>query len=87
MTHGNCPSCSGRSASPQSSAWCASLIGCAGSVASLYVSYTYDLAAGGSVVVVLTALFALTWCLAPRHGLLAKLVRRPDPAAPLPAGP
>jgi hypothetical protein len=47
----------------------------------------YDLAAGGSVVVVLTALFALTWCLAPRHGLLAKLVRRPGSSAPLPAGP
>ncbi|MEU9189762.1 hypothetical protein AB0D14_35535 [Streptomyces sp. NPDC048484] len=45
-------------------------------------SYTYDLAAGGSVVVVLTGLFVLTWCLAPRHGLLAKLVRRPD-ATPL----
>ncbi|MFF8228033.1 anchored repeat-type ABC transporter permease subunit [Streptomyces caelestis] len=65
----------------------ASLIGCAGSVAGLYVSYTYDLAAGGSVVVVLTALFALTWCLAPRHGLLAKLVRRPGSSASLPAGP
>ncbi|MBC2904772.1 anchored repeat-type ABC transporter permease subunit [Streptomyces cupreus] len=64
----------------------ASLIGCAGSVAGLYVSYAYDLAAGGSVVVVLTGLFFLTWCLAPRHGLLAKLVRRPDGAAPLPAG-
>lgn len=64
----------------------ASLIGCAGSVAGLYVSYAYDLAAGGSVVVVLTGLFLLTWCLAPRHGLLAKLVRRPDGATPLPAG-
>jgi manganese/iron transport system permease protein len=60
----------------------ASLIGCAGSVAGLYVSYAYDLAAGGSVVVVLTGLFVLTWCLAPRHGLLAKLVQRPDGADP-----
>ncbi|MGP4092577.1 metal ABC transporter permease, partial [Streptomyces sp. KR55] len=63
----------------------ASLIGCAGSVAGLYVSYTYDLAAGGSVVVVLTALFALTWCLAPSHGLLAKRIRRHDPSVPAPA--
>lgn len=63
----------------------ASLIGCAGSIAGLYVSYSYDLAAGGSVVVVLTGLFILTWCLAPRHGLLAKLVRRTDGAVPLPA--
>ncbi|MFI6012175.1 anchored repeat-type ABC transporter permease subunit [Streptomyces sp. NPDC051243] len=68
----------------------ASLIGCTGSVAGLYVSYTYDLAAGGSVVVVLTGLFALTWCLAPRHGLLAKRIRRHEPSvpaiAPAPAG-
>ncbi|MPY48012.1 anchored repeat-type ABC transporter permease subunit [Streptomyces acidicola] len=60
----------------------ASLIGCAGSIAGLYVSYAYDLAAGGSVVVVLTGLFVLTWCLAPRHGLFAKLLQRPDGAEP-----
>ncbi|MGX1267047.1 anchored repeat-type ABC transporter permease subunit [Streptomyces phaeoluteigriseus] len=64
----------------------ASLIGCTGSVAGLYVSYTYDLAAGGSVVVVLTGLFVLTWCLAPRHGLIAKRIRRSDEAALVPAG-
>ncbi|QEU69964.1 anchored repeat-type ABC transporter permease subunit [Streptomyces galilaeus] len=64
----------------------ASLIGCVGSVAGLYVSYTYDLAAGGSVVVVLTGLFVLTWCLAPRHGLIAKRLRRSDGAALIPAG-
>lgn len=40
----------------------------------------------GCVVVVLTGLFVVTWCLAPRHGLLAKLVRRPDGAVPVPAG-
>ena len=54
----------------------ASLFGCAGSLAGLYVSYAYDLAAGGSVVVVLTALFALVWFFAPRHGLVAKLRTR-----------
>jgi manganese/iron transport system permease protein len=64
----------------------ASLIGCAGSVTGLYVSYAYDLAAGGSVVVVLTGLFVLTWCLAPRHGLLARLLQRPDPSALAPTG-
>ncbi|MCX5522002.1 metal ABC transporter permease [Streptomyces bobili] len=57
-----------------------------GPVAGLYVSYTYDLAAGGSVVVVLTGLFVLTWCLAPRHGLIAKRLRRSDGAALVPAG-
>lgn len=62
----------------------ASLIGCAGSVAGLYVSYAYDLAAGGSVVVVLTGVFALAWCLAPRHGLLAKLSGARTPPLPRP---
>ncbi|MFJ8084301.1 anchored repeat-type ABC transporter permease subunit [Streptomyces sp. NPDC096205] len=50
----------------------ASVLGCAGSVAGLYVSYAYDLAAGGSIVVVLTGLFVLTWLLAPRHGRLLR---------------
>ncbi|WP_052745319.1 anchored repeat-type ABC transporter permease subunit [Streptomyces sp. WM6386] len=50
----------------------ASAIGCVGSLAGLYVSYTYDLAAGGSIVVVLTGVFMVTWCLAPKHGLLAR---------------
>ncbi|GAB2623916.1 anchored repeat-type ABC transporter permease subunit [Streptomyces capparidis] len=53
----------------------ASAIGCAGSVAGLYVSYGYDLAAGGSIVVVLTSVFALVWLLAPRHGLLTRALR------------
>ncbi|WP_046506884.1 anchored repeat-type ABC transporter permease subunit [Streptomyces odonnellii] len=53
----------------------ASAIGCAGSVAGLYVSYAYDLAAGGSVVVVLTGVFAIVWCLAPRHGPLVRVLR------------
>ncbi|GGU29492.1 anchored repeat-type ABC transporter permease subunit [Streptomyces daghestanicus] len=65
----------------------ASAIGCLGSIAGLYVSYAYDLAAGGSVVVVLTGFFVLTWLLAPRHGLLAKIVRRPDAAPPVTTGP
>ncbi|OKK03474.1 ABC transporter ATP-binding protein [Streptomyces sp. CB03234] len=55
----------------------ASAFGCAGSLAGLYVSYAYDLAAGGSVVVVLTGFFALTWVLAPRHGLVARLRSKP----------
>ncbi|OAH12838.1 anchored repeat-type ABC transporter permease subunit [Streptomyces jeddahensis] len=54
----------------------ASGIGCAGSMAGLYVSYSYDLAAGGSIVVVLTSVFALVWLLAPRHGLLTRALRR-----------
>ncbi|GAA1287844.1 hypothetical protein GCM10009646_89590 [Streptomyces aureus] len=51
------------------------------SVAGVAGGAVYDLASGGSVVVVLTGLFVLTWCLAPRHGLLASWsgVRRPRP--------
>lgn len=52
------------------------MIGCAGSLAGLYVSYAYDLAAGGSVVVVLTGVFVVTWCLAPRHGLLERTAKK-----------
>ncbi|MET9375615.1 anchored repeat-type ABC transporter permease subunit [Streptomyces sp. NPDC002992] len=60
----------------------ASGIGCVGTLGGLYMSYAYDLAAGGSIVVVLTGIFALTWCLAPKHGLLARARRRVVPAAP-----
>jgi len=60
-------------------------IGCAGSVAGLYGSYAYDLAAGGSVVVVATGVFITTWCPAPRHGLLTRALRQrvtPEAGAP-----
>ncbi|MEU9317351.1 anchored repeat-type ABC transporter permease subunit [Streptomyces sp. NPDC048295] len=65
----------------------ASAFGCAGSLTGLYVSYAYDLAAGGSVVVVLTAFFALTWLLAPRHGLAARLRSRAGSRTPAVVGP
>ncbi|MFI2430546.1 anchored repeat-type ABC transporter permease subunit [Streptomyces sp. NPDC018693] len=58
----------------------ASVIGGAGSVAGLYVSYAYDLAAGGSIVVVLTGMFAVTWLFAPRHGLLLRRMGRAVPS-------
>ncbi|RVU23221.1 anchored repeat-type ABC transporter permease subunit [Streptomyces antnestii] len=58
----------------------ASLIGGTGALAGLYVSYAYDLAAGGCIVCVLTLLFTATWCLAPRHGLPSRLRRRTRPA-------
>ncbi|MEV5082224.1 anchored repeat-type ABC transporter permease subunit [Streptomyces sp. NPDC056159] len=51
----------------------ASLLGGTGALAGLYVSYAYDLAAGGSIVCVLTAVFAVVWCAAPRHGRLRRL--------------
>lgn len=48
------------------------LIGAFGALGGLYLSYWLDLAAGGTIVLVLTATFALAWVLAPRHGLLAR---------------
>ncbi|MEU6857543.1 anchored repeat-type ABC transporter permease subunit [Glycomyces sp. NPDC046736] len=43
-----------------------------GAVAGLYLSFYYDLAAGGLIVLVITGLFLLAWLLAPRHGLLTR---------------
>jgi len=53
----------------------AAALGAGGSVAGLYLSWTYDLASGGLIVLVLTGLFALAWLLAPRHGLVARTLR------------
>ncbi|MCI7457117.1 anchored repeat-type ABC transporter permease subunit [Actinomyces urogenitalis] len=50
-------------------------IGVIGSVLGLYLSWSIDLPAGGTIVLVLTACFALAWLAAPRHGLLARRVR------------
>lgn len=47
-------------------------IGSTGAVTGLYLSYHLDLAAGGLIVLVLTAVFVLCWLLAPRHGLVAR---------------
>ncbi|MCD0447254.1 anchored repeat-type ABC transporter permease subunit [Glycomyces sp. A-F 0318] len=56
------------------------LAGCAvaafGAVAGLYLSFYYDLAAGGLIVLVITGVFLLAWLLAPRHGLVARWTRR-----------
>lgn len=50
----------------------AAAIGSVGAVAGLYLSYYLNLAAGGMIVVVLTAIFAVAGVLAPRHGLLSR---------------
>lgn len=54
----------------------------------LDLSYAYDLAAGGMIVLVATAVFLGCWCAAPRHVLLARLrrARRPAVAVAAPAG-
>jgi len=42
----------------------------------LYISWSYDFPVGGTIVLVATAFFLAAWLLAPRHGVLAKRVRR-----------
>jgi manganese/iron transport system permease protein len=48
------------------------VLGAFSAVAGLYLSYYYNLAAGGLIVLVVTALFVLAWLFAPRHGLIAR---------------
>ncbi|GAA1659929.1 anchored repeat-type ABC transporter permease subunit [Glycomyces endophyticus] len=48
------------------------LIALFGAVAGLYLSFYYNLAAGGLIVLVITGLFLLAWLFAPRHGLLTR---------------
>ena len=62
-------------------------IGTLSGVVGLVVSFHADVAAGGTIVLVATVVFGLTWLLAPDHGLIAtRLVvrrwgRRPEPGA------
>lgn len=54
----------------------APLIGACSALAGLYLSWSLDLPAGGTIVLVATAVFLLAWVLAPRHGLLVRYLRR-----------
>ena len=54
-----------------------------GAVVGLYVSYYADLAAGGLIVMVLTAVVLLTWLIAPRHGGFARVLAGRDGRWPL----
>jgi manganese/iron transport system permease protein len=72
----------------------APVIGGLSALVGLYVSWSWDFPTGGTVVLVLTAAFLAAWLLAPRHGLLARRLRRarvtpadPPGAAVSPAGP
>lgn len=51
-------------------------IGTSGATVGIYLSWSYDLPVGGTIVLVLTGVFVATWVLAPRHGLLARSVPR-----------
>nr|WP_300151032.1 anchored repeat-type ABC transporter permease subunit [Propionicimonas sp.] len=46
-------------------------IGATSALVGLYVSWSWDLPTGGTIVLVLTAAFLAAWLLGPRHGLLA----------------
>ncbi len=52
------------------------LIGAACGVTGLYASYYLNLASGGTIVLLTTLVFGLCFIFAPRHGLLAGMVRR-----------
>lgn len=61
-------------------------IGAGSALVGLYVSWSWDLPTGGTVVLVLTAVFVLAWIAAPRRGLLARTARPARTPARTPAG-
>ena len=50
-------------------------IGASSAVLGLYLSWSWDLPVGGTIVLVLTAAFLLAWVAAPRHGAIAAVSR------------
>lgn len=48
------------------------VIGGTSALVGMYVSWSLDLPVGGTIVLAATAVFLLAWCLAPRHGLIAR---------------
>lgn len=60
----------------------APVIGGVAAVAGLYLSWSWDLPTGGTIVLVLTAAFLVTWFLSPHQGVLAqrRARRRARPA-------
>jgi len=53
----------------------APIIGGSAAVIGIYLSWSYDLPVGGTIVLVATAIFLLAWMVAPRHGVLPKRIR------------
>lgn len=51
-------------------------LGAAGALVGIYLSWSYDLPVGGTIVLVLTAAFLCCWALGPRHGVVATVLRR-----------
>lgn len=59
----------------------APVIGALSALVGLYASWSWDLPTGGTIVLVLTAVFLVAWFLGPRQGLLATARRRRSPVA------
>lgn len=53
----------------------APVIGGLSALLGLYVSWSWDLPVGGTIVLALTTVFLAAWLFAPRHGLLARRLR------------
>ncbi len=53
--------------------WLAPLIGALSALTGLYLSWSWDLPVGGTIVLTLTGVFLLAYLAAPRHGVLARL--------------
>lgn len=56
------------------------IIGSLGAFVGIYLSWSYDLPAGGTIVLVLTTIFISAWILAPRHGVISR--RKLEAAVP-----
>lgn len=54
----------------------APVIGAFSGLTGLYLSYAYNLAAGGLIVLTATAVFIACWVFAPRHGLVSRRTSR-----------
>lgn len=53
----------------------APVLGALGAVTGIYLSWSYDLPVGGTIVLVLTAVFIVCWLFGPRHGILVRRLR------------
>jgi manganese/iron transport system permease protein len=53
-----------------------STIGVISGIVGLFISYHRDVAAGGTIVLVATAIFMVVWLLAPAHGVITTLLRQ-----------
>ncbi|APX94705.1 hypothetical protein BWR19_18245 [Halomonas sp. 1513] len=52
------------------------LVGIVSAVAGLLLSFHFDVASGGAIVLVATALFCVALLVAPKHGLMVRVLRR-----------